>query len=446
MKRFIIDRLRDWKSQDRRKPLILRGARQVGKTWAVREFGRKHFDGRVHLIDLEKRPDWHRVFEGNLVAEQMLSEMEILIDARITPGSDLLFLDEIQSCPRAITALRYFYEECPQLHVIAAGSLLEFAIKDTPFPVGRLQFMNMGPMCFAEFLLALGKHRAAEVVLSEPAAQPESIHRMLLDELRRYLFVGGMPECVQAYADSGKMRDAFEVQDELASAYREDFSKYAPYADKRCLNTVFSSVSRSVGRQIKYERLAEGWSNPAIRRAFDLLCLAQVVRKVPAASPAGLPLGASASARKFKALMVDVGLMQHLCGMPVDVEYAKTDLLDVHEGALPEQFVGQEFVAAGQDELHYWARQAKNSTAEVDYLVAVGGRIYPVEVKSQAAGRLRSLHMLLKQYPSCPSGHVFSCAPYSELPEQKLVFTPLYYAYRQGLANVTEAGPPTTEN
>lgn len=443
MKRFIVDRLRDWKSQDRRKPLILRGARQVGKTWAVREFGRQHFDGRVHLIDLEKRPDWHRIFEGNLATEQMLSELEILIDARITPGSDLLFLDEIQSCPRAIMALRYFYEECPELHVIAAGSLLEFAMRDLSFPVGRVQFMNLGPMSFAEYLLAVGKDRAAEVVLSEPTEQPKSVHEMLLDELRRFLFVGGMPECVRTYAESGRMRNAFEVQVELASAYREDFSKYASYADKRCLNAVFSSVSRSVGRQIKYERLAEGWSNPAIRRAFDLLCLAQVVRKVAAASPAGLPLGASASARKFKALMVDVGLMQHLCGMPVDVEYAKTDLLDIYEGALAEQFVGQEFVAAGQDELYYWARQARNSTAEVDYIVAVGGRIHPVEVKSRASGRLRSLHMLLDEYPSCPRGYVLSCAPYSELPEQRLVFTPLYYAYRLGLADDTNTEPST---
>jgi len=440
MKRFIIDKLLAWKDQKRRKPLIVRGARQVGKTWSVVDFGRNHFEGSVHVVDLEKRPDWHRIFEGDLTAKQVLSELEILLNARIVPGQDLLFLDEIQSCHRAIMALRYFYEDCPELHVIAAGSLLEFAMQDISFPVGRVQFLNMFPMSFPEFLLATGKDLATEVVLSKPANQPESVHNMLLNELRRYLFVGGMPECVLAYADSGTIREALEVQGELANAYRQDFSKYAPYSDKRCLNAVFSMVSRSVGRQIKYSRLAEGFTTQTIKKAFDLLCLAQVVRKVPAASPSGLPLGASASARKFKALMVDIGLMQHLCGIPIDVEYARTDLLDIQEGASAEQFVGQELVAAGQEELHYWAREAKSSSAEVDFLTVVEGHIHPIEVKSKAAGRLRSMHMLLEKYPKCPWGYVFSCAGYSELPEQKLKFLPLYYAHWTGLLDSRSEG------
>ena len=153
LRRFIIDKLLAWKGQKRRKPLILRGARQVGKTWSVLDFGRKHFAGAVHVVDLEKRPDWHRVFEGDLVVKRLLSELEILLGARIEPGRDLLFLDEIQSCERAIMALRYFYEECPELHVIAAGSLLEFAMGELSFPVGRVQFLGMTPMSFPEYLL-----------------------------------------------------------------------------------------------------------------------------------------------------------------------------------------------------------------------------------------------------------------------------------------------------
>jgi len=435
MKRFIVDRLLAWKNQKRRKPLILRGPRQVGKTWSVENFGKNHFEGAVHIVDLEKRTDWHRVFEGDLTAARILSELELLLNTRIVPGKDLLFFDEIQGCHRAIMALRYLYEECPTLHVIAAGSLLEFAMQDISFPVGRVQFLNVFPMTFPEFLLATGKALMAEVVLAAPAPQPESVHATLLDALRRYLFVGGMPECVQAYVDTGSLRDAFEVHAELAGAYRQDFSKYAPHADKRCLNVVFSSVPKRVGRQIKYARLAEGHTHPTIKKAFELLCLAQVIRKVPAASPAGLPLGASASVRKFKALLVDIGLMQHLCGLPADLEYARTNLLDIHEGALAEQFVGQELLAAGQEELTYWARNAKSSTAEVDFLIVTQGRVHPVEVKSGASGRLRSLHMLLKAYPGCGCGYVFSCAPYSELPEKKLVFLPLYYAYRRGLVD-----------
>ena len=432
MKRFITQNLLAWKDQERRKPLVIRGARQVGKTWSVVDFGRTHFEGAVHVIDLEQHSDWHRIFEANLTTARILSELEILINARIVPGKDLLFFDEIQSCPRAIMALRYFYEECPELHVIAAGSLLEFAMQDISFPVGRIQFLNMAPMSFAEFLLASGKDIAAESALSKPAKLPASIHELLLDEVRRYMFIGGMPECVLAYIRNKRMRDAFEVQSELSHAFRQDFSKYAPYADKRCLNAVFASVARSVGRQVKYSHLAEDYTNPTIKKAFDLLCKAQVIRKVSACSPPVLPLGASASERKFKALMVDIGLMQHLSGMPVDVEYARTDLLAIHQGAMAEQFVGQELVAAGHNELYYWSREAKSSNAEVDFLMVAGGRIHPVEVKSGAAGKLKSMHLLLKSHPDDLKGYVFSCAPYSELPEQRLVFLPLYYAYTSG--------------
>ena len=363
------------KNQHNRKALILRGARQVGKTWSVTDFCKRHFSGAVRVVDLEHHPDWHQIFEGNLLANRILSELEIVLNARIVPGKDLLFLDEIQSCPRAIMALRYFYEECPQLHLIAAKSLLEFATKDISFPVGRVELLNIFPMSFAEFLQASGKTIAAEIILSPPQKQPDSIHTMLLNELRRYMFIGGMPECVEAYTATGKVRDAFDVQADLATTFRQDFSKYALYSDKRCLNAVFTSTARSVGQQIKYSHLTEGYTNPTIKKAFDLLCLAQVIRKVSSASPAGLPLGASASARKFKALMLDIGLMQHLCGIPVDVEYAKTDLLAIYQGALAEQFVGQELAAAGQNEIYYWSRDAKSSKAEVDYLIVINGQI-----------------------------------------------------------------------
>lgn len=429
MERLITKKLQSWKGQSKRKPMILRGARQVGKTWVVVNFGQKFFEGRVHVVDLERNPDWHRIFEVNLDASRIISELEILLNHRIVPGKDLLFFDEVQSCPRAIMALRYFYEELPELHVIAAGSLLEFAFSDISFPVGRVQILNIYPLSFLEFLLAAGKKLAAEIVQAAPVTQQDSVHRMLLEEVRKYMFVGGMPECVLAYIRTGSMRDAIEIQADLVNTFREDFFKYAPFSDKRCLNAVFTAISRNIGNQIKYSNLAEGFTNPTIKKAFDLLCLAQVVRKVPAASPAGLPLGASASERKFKALMMDVGVMQHLCGMPVKFEYAKSDLLAIYQGALAEQFVGQELLAAYQEEVHYWARDAKSSTAEVDFLVVVGGKIYPVEIKSGTSGRLRSLHLLLQTYPNCPAGYVFSMAPYSRLPEQKLIFLPLYYVY-----------------
>ena len=252
-------------------------------------------------------------------------------------------------------------------------------MRDISFPVGRVQIINMFPLTFAEFLLAAGKTLAAEVILWPPQKQPESVHKMLLDELRQYRFAGGMPESVKAYIDAGRISEALVVQSDLINAFRQDFSKYSMQVDRRCLNAVLTSTAQSVGNRIKYAHLAEGYSNSAIKKAFELLCLAQLICKVPAASPAGLPPGAYARERKFKALLLDIGLMQHLCGMPIDVEYTKADLLNIYHGAMAEQFVGQELVAAGQEEIYHWSREAKSSSAEVDFLIVKNNPIIPIE-------------------------------------------------------------------
>lgn len=427
MRRHVTEDLLRWSDSPRRKPLVVRGARQVGKTWAVSDFGRERF-AAVHTVDLERRRDLHRVFDGDLDPRRILRELEVLLGRRIDTGADLLFIDEIQACPRALVALRYFFEDLPDLHVVAAGSLLEFAVGELSFPVGRVQFLNVYPLTLREFLLALGDEVGAEAVSGAPSTHSDVVHEHLLERVRQYLFVGGMPEAVAAYTATASMQEAFAVQDELAVAYREDFGKYAGRADKDCLDAVLTGVARSVGNQIKYTRLAEGFDSRAVKRAFDLLSRAQVVRAVRAASPAGLPLAASASQKRFKAVMLDVGLMQRLSGLRADVEYARSDLLQVFHGALAEQFVGQELAAATGGDLHYWAREERSSSAEVDYLVEAGGRVMPIEVKAGPAGRLRSLRMLLEQYPQAAPGVVVSAGAYAMLPEQRLVFAPLYSA------------------
>jgi uncharacterized protein len=247
-----------------------------------------------------------------------------------------------------------------------------------------------------------------------------------------------MPESVRAYQAAGSLKDAFDVQSEICNAYRADFSKYRPRVEPDCLNAVLSSVARSVGRQIQYAKLADGYSNPTIKKAFDLLCLAGVIARVPAADPSGLPLGASASAKIFKALMVDIGLMRFLSGMPTDVEYVKTDLLHIYQGAMAEQFVGQELRLHSDAGLHYWSRRAKSSSAEVDFLAVHNGKIFPVEVKSSAAGSLRSLHLCLQTYPNCTQGIVYSTRLFGELPEQRLLFLPLYLAGADPVARQAE--------
>ncbi len=428
MLRFIDNDLWRWKDGKRRKPLILRGARQVGKTWSLKEFGKRRFES-LALVDLERNKPLRQLFDGDLNVTRICSDLEVLLQQKIIPGKTLLFFDEIQACPRAITALRYFYEEIPELHVVAAGSLLEFALEESSFPVGRVQFLNLYPLCFAEYLEAIGNAPAATAVLGNPAEISPAVHELLREELKRYFFIGGMPAAVKAYLENNSLRDAFEVQQEIAESYRMDFAKYTPRVDRFCLDSVFTSLSQHIGKQIKYARLGEGYSNPTLKKAFDALCLAQVARRIPSVDPSGLPLGATASAKLFKALMLDIGLMRYLSGMPNDIEYAKSDLLAIYRGAMAEQFVGQEMLVSQQGSLYYWDRQAKSSSAEVDYLAVLDGKIHPVEVKSGATGSLRSLHLFLAAYPECGKALVFSDRRYADLPEQKITFLPLYSAF-----------------
>jgi uncharacterized protein len=428
LKRFIDDELKRWKESNRRKPLILRGARQVGKTYSLKEFGKRFFEGAA-LIDLERNSTLRRVFAGDLSAKRICADLEVFLRQKIIPGKTLLIIDEIQACPRAITALRYFYEEIPDLHVVAAGSLLEFALKDASFPVGRIQFLNLYPLCFAEYLEAIGNSEASSAILESPGSVSPIVHELLCEELKKYFFIGGMPACVLAYNQEGSLRDAFEVQGEIVESYRMDFAKYTPQVDRYCLDTVFASISQSGGRRIKYARLGDGFSGPTLKKAFELLCLANVARKVPSVDPSGLPLGASASSKTFKALMLDIGLMHYLSGMPSEVEYAKTNLHAIYRGAMAEQFVGQEITVSQNGSLYYWDRQAKSSSAEVDYLVVLGGTIHPVEVKSGASGSLKSLHLFMETYGNCGNAMVFSMRPFAELPEQRISFIPLYCAY-----------------
>ncbi len=424
MKRLVEKQILSWKDSPRRKPLIIRGARQVGKTWLVENILAGSFADFVK-IDLEKRRDLHLHFAGNLEPQTILSHLELTV-GRIIPGQALLFLDEIQACPRAIMALRYFYELMPELHIVAAGSLLEFAFDEISIPVGRVQHLYMQPMTFYEYLLAMGKEVMAEHVLISPKDVDESVQQLILDELRTYFFVGGMPEAIKTYREFGSMVEAFQVQSEILDSYRDDFSKYRPRINPLSLDAVFLNVAKSVGEQLKYTHLNGASSGQLNRKAFDLLVKARVIRKIPACDPSGLPLGASANPKKFKASMLDIGLFQRLCQVPIELELQQDNLLAMYRGKLAEQFVAQELLAWSGAELFYWARDARGSSAEVDYLTVRKGEIYPIEVKSGSGGSLRSLHLMLDKYPHCPKGLVLYSGTYRELPEQKLIFLPLY--------------------
>lgn len=431
MKRLLESKLLEWKDSTRRKPLIIRGARQVGKTYTIKGFGKEYFSSCL-FVDFERDPNLRNIFENDLHPARIISDLELASGQRIVPTETLVFFDEIQECPEALTSLRYFYEELPELHIIAAGSLLEFVMGEISFPVGRVQFAELYPLNFLEFQMASGNEKAVEYLSGAPGSLSDSAHQFLLNQLKDYFFVGGMPEAVKTFLESRSVNRAIEIQGEICNSLKHDFAKYHPHVDNQCLTEVLSSLAKNVGRQTKYSTLSEGFTNPTIKKAYQTLVMAKLVSKINSVNPQGLPLNIMAS-KVFKSAMLDIGIMNFLCGIYKTDEYFSNDLLGIYRGAMAEQFVGQEIAVNQNNELFYWSRQAKSSTAEVDYVITVDDRIIPVEVKSAKAGKLRSMHQYLKEYPGTKVGYVFSANSYSELPEQKLIFMPLYFAYSAGL-------------
>jgi predicted AAA+ superfamily ATPase len=282
-------------------------------------------------------------------------------------------------------------------------------------------------MTFYEYLIAINKDVMAEYSLKPPDETPENIQLAILQELKNYFFIGGMPECVKTYRDTSSMVEVFQVQSEILSSYSDDFSKYKPHMDTTCIDAVLLNVAKSIGEQLKYSRMNDKHSGQTNRKAFDLLTKANIIYKISAANPAGIPLGGSANPKKFKASLLDIGLLQRICKLPVDLEYREENLLSIYRGKLAEQFVAQEILAKC-GELYYWSRDARGSSAEVDYLTVHKGRIYPIEVKSGAGGSMKSMHMLLNKYGNCPEGIILYSGTFNKLPQQKLRFMPLYSA------------------
>ena len=428
MKRDFSKTLEKWHAKAVRKPLIIRGMRQTGKTWCTREFAKTFYKDAFLEVNFEMVPQWHAVFEQDLNPVRICDELELMSGKRLRNGKTLLFLDEIQLCPKALASLRYFFEQLPDVPVLAAGSLLDFALEDLQFPVGRVQFAELHPMTFAEYLDATGNEGLAAAVRDRPKALPEAVHAKLLDEVRTYALVGGLPECVKARAAGSSLLDVREIQSDLIAAFEQDFSKYPERMDASTLREIWRAAIASAGRQIAYAALSRGHAGSTNKKALELLAKARLVKLSRAVSAAALPFDLDTVPR-VKPYAGDIGLYQAMSGRPADDVLRERDLLDTYNGALAEQFVAQELAATfGGDEPHWWKRDAKNAQAEVDFMVALNGRVQPIEVKSGAAGRLKSLHQLLKEAPAVADAIVFSSAPFGTLPEQRLKFLPIYYA------------------
>jgi hypothetical protein len=401
VKRLIDSYLRDWKQRPDRKALLLRGARQVGKTYAVRALG-KSYDEMVE-INLERCPEYAKVFSLNLDPQRILRELRLMSGKRLLPGSSLLFLDEVQQQPLAVSALRYFYEEMPGMHIIAAGSLLEFAIEQVGVPVGRVASLHMYPMTFLEFLVARGDRPMAEHLLDAPSPLTigDPIHEQLLRLVAEYLVLGGLPEVVAAWLEDNNIDRCREILDMIVSAYRQDFAKYAKRHQIKYIDLVFNEIPAMTGRKFKYDALPGSWKARELAPALDLLCKASVVHKVTHSSGNGVPLKAESNPNRFKTLFLDVGLAQRIMGADIKPWFLEPSAAIRNAGAVVEAFVGQEILAYGspwaQADLYYWHREARSSNAELDYLLPIENAVVPVEVKSGETGSLRSLRAFLDE-------------------------------------------------
>jgi hypothetical protein len=420
--------LLEWKGSTLRKSLLLRGARQVGKTHLVRQFGGT-FDNLVE-INLEIYPDLKPIFEGNLDPKLIIKELSLRFQTSIIPGRTLLFIDEIQECPRALIALRYFYEEMPDLHVVAAGSLVDFAIQQVGIPVGRIEFLYLYPLNFLEFLEALGRKDLAEEILAHEIGIPfsELIHKLLLDYFTQYLFVGGMPEAVKCWRDEHDFRPCQILHHTLISAYRQDFHKYSKKHQIKYLNLILEEAPRFMGRKFKFSELTGEWRKRELDPCLDLLVHARVLDKVYQTPAQGLPLLAGSHYERFKLVMVDIALAQTLLGMGTMRSILNLSQELVNRGEAVEALVGQELLAYSdprmEPTLFYWHREQTGSTAEVDYVVQRDHAIIPIEVKSGSKKKMKSLCRFLETHPKSPFGYRVSIDPFSM--EPKLLSIPLY--------------------
>lgn len=408
MDRKFLDFLQNRSPRSRRVPLIVRGARQVGKSHTISQYGATSFEHLVE-VNLELNPSYKNCFES-LDPTRICRDLEVLCKKKLTDGKSLLFIDEIQDCPAAILALRAFKEQRPGLDVIAAGSLFEFALDDTTirsFPVGRVSFAWMHPMSFAEFLRAMGENGLIEILsnasLTNSSITPSissAIHNQLLEWVRVYFVVGGLPEVVDVYRETRSYIDARQVQTRLALGYVADFVKYGRHYDYRKLQTILSAIPRLVGKPLKFTQIADNVRARDLKQPLFDLEKSGLIRLVRATSANGAPLSAEERDGVYKPLMLDIGLMLNMLGLDLGIQ-SINEALFANEGALAEQFVGQELLGNATPDiapgLHYWYRGATSSEAEVDFVIARNGVITPVEVKAGKTGSLRSARSFMKE-------------------------------------------------
>lgn len=424
MKRSIEKELLQWQNSPHRKPLLIRGARQIGKTFIIEKFGKQYFDSLL-TINFEEMKEVRKTFDGNLTPSIILRDLSTRFKVPITPGKTLLFFDEIQACPNALHSLRFFKEQIPELHIIGAGSLLEFILGDDrfSFPVGRIEYFYMRPLSFLEFLEAKGEQATISWIQEATPQKPigASTHSALIQLIKDYFIVGGMPEAVSNYLQTQQFLNLDSIHKTLLNTYENDFGKYPRSSQQKFMKLLFEAAPRLVGDHFKYARIHPHAQSRDYLETLDVLSRTGILHQVFANSASGIPLAAQKNEKKFKLLFLDIGLLPQ--AMPVGTE----DLSLINSGNLAEQFVGQELIAYTKPyeraSLYYWEREKKGSEAEVDYVIEVGTHIIPIEVKAGKTGRLRSLRQFIDE-KKAPLGIRLSQAPLSL--ERDVLSVPFY--------------------
>lgn len=401
IKRQIDSELTKWVKLQKRKPLLIRGARQIGKTESVRHLA-SQFENFVE-VNFEENKNIHSIFEGNLSPTEICENLSVNFQVSIQEEKTLLFFDEIQACIPAIQSLRYFYEKIPELHVIAAGSLLEFALAETPsFGVGRIRSIFMYPLSFDEFLLA---NSQAGLLKMKQKASPNSplnkaLHEKLLKYFKKFIIFGGMPEITANYIETKDLNSSLQILDDLIFSFYDDFTKYKKRVPVSRIRAVFNSVVMQVGGKFVYSKVSNNENYRQIKEALELLIQAGLVIPVVHTSANGLPLGAEVNPKKQKMLLFDTGIFLRILGLNVGELLISNDFKVINNGNVAEMFAGLEILKYQScyisTKLHYWHREARNSNAEVDYLFSKNNEIYPLEIKAGTRGSMQSMKLFLK--------------------------------------------------
>jgi len=404
LKRDIDKTLLSWKIDPERKPLLIRGARQVGKSSAIEELGR-HFEYFI-TVNFEKNKKLKTLFDGDLDVKEICLKLSVQFKKPVIPEKTLLFFDEIQTCPNAIMSLRYFYEDYPELHVIAAGSLLEFALEELPaFGVGRIDSLFMYPFSFQEFMFACGEELLWNEVCKSSPEKPifPVFHEKCLELLKKYLIIGGMPAAVSVFLKNNDILRVQKVLDSLILSFQNDFAKYKKKLPALLLREVFAAIVKQAGGKFVYSKAAET-SQYNIKQAVNMLIMAGLVIPVVSSSGNGIPLGAEANHKKCKMLLLDTGIFQRLLNLELSDFMFSNDFEVINKGSIAEQFVGLELLKNSppytHENLYFWTREKEKSQAEVDYLMQMKEKIIPIEVKSGKSGKMQSMHLFLSEKQS----------------------------------------------